>query len=202
MSLCVVCAYVRSHLSDYKYILRENRKWFDILDSNKHACPCLDYDIPCQVYSKILVCGWPRMSAGSQDRYQPLQCIYLYHEFFSSNWCQVVYCRHKRKLEIIINTDETLGTVPLYREPSLRSSGQGWGTMEYVTGTWTRAVNRLYFTAPVTWQRRWADEKKKQQQGHAPLETRGIARSQTGPHIRTKSLSWQSMKPLQEIVSH
>lgn len=45
-------------------------------------------------------------------------------------------------------------------------------------------------------------KKKKQQQGHALLETRGTARSQTGPHIRTKSLSWQSMKPLQEIVSH
>lgn len=161
MSLCVVCAYVQSHLSNYKYILRENWKWFDILDSNKHACPCLEYDIPCQVYSKILVCRWHRMSAGCQDRYQPLQCIYLYNEFYSSNWYQVVYCRHKRKLEIIIKTDETLGTVPLYREPSLRSSGQGWGTMEYVTGTWTRAGNRLYFTAPVTWQRRWADKKRK-----------------------------------------
>lgn len=120
-----MCAYVQSHLSNYKYILRENWKWFDILDSNKYACPCLDYDILGQVYSKILVCGWHRMSAGSQDRYQPLQCIYLYNEFYSSNWYQVVYCRHKRKLEIIINTDGTLGTVLQRTQPEVKWARMG-----------------------------------------------------------------------------
>lgn len=45
------------------------------------------------------------------------------------------------------------------------------------------------------------EKKKKKAEACTAGEHVGRAWSQTGPHIRTTSLSWQSMKPLQELLT-